>query len=661
MQNSFLKIDPYVKEGHVIETFRDFLYVTPEHSNPMEAGTEISMFISPETLSPEGFLVVDYQADSEREVTFVLEFYTGSELRFMMRSRMVPNARAKCVFELRFLDSSRAYPRKLDGSFKAYTEGAPTDLKDVTAVWLKVPSTPNLQGIRIYGLYSTESLPDLTVEGEPLVDSFGQNRLREFPGKIHSENELREYLERELSWAEANDAYPDAAYDLYGGYAAGPKFAATGRFYLTEKDGRAFFVDPLGNPFFSNGVCYGYRTGIYGMTDGFSSLFESLPDPEDSLFSKAYVKATEIPEFVKRNGREEAEKHRLVNFPAANFMRVFGEKWKEKYLTITRARLKKWGFNTLSVGVNDYGNEDTVNSLRFMKMPYTVTCKDFPMTETRLFRDFPDVFSREFSEKCEGFAEQLRPFSDDPYFIGYFVTNEPEWMFERHVNIAEIVWNSPTESETKKALRKVLSKRYDGSVPDDLKETDFLYLRDVMIEKYVSVSSEALRKAAPGALNLGMRYSSVQEGDFAGAEAFSVFSFNCYKKDPGEVFKIATEKSTRPFLVGEYQFGSLESGLLSGALITGKTEADRGTGIAEYLRRAFLTPRLVGVHYFEYNDQPLLGRFDGENMQIGFVNVCNKPYEICMDKVAAMNKKMYSVLFEGEVPPEEKWEAFYRF
>ena len=38
----------------------------------------------------------------------------------------------------------------------------------------------------------------------------------------------------------------------------------------------------------------------------------------------------------------------------------------------------------------------------------------------------------------------------------------------------------------------------------------------------------------------------------------------------------------------------------------------------------------VGCHWFQYRDQPLLGRGDGEAYQIGFVDVCDRPYpELC--------------------------------
>ena len=37
-------------------------------------------------------------------------------------------------------------------------------------------------------------------------------------------------------------------------------------------------------------------------------------------------------------------------------------------------------------------------------------------------------------------------------------------------------------------------------------------------------------------------------------------------------------------------------------------------------------PELVGTHYFQWADQPSTGRFDGENYNIGLVDVTDRPY-----------------------------------
>lgn len=60
----------------------------------------------------------------------------------------------------------------------------------------------------------------------------------------------------------------------------------------------------------------------------------------------------------------------------------------------------------------------------------------------------------------------------------------------------------------------------------------------------------------------------------------------------------------------------------------------------------------VGIHYFEMNDQPLLGRFDGENMAHGAIDVCNRPYKELIEHFKSTAAKMYE-LCDGQAPPTE--------
>ncbi|MBQ2012127.1 MAG: hypothetical protein II206_04995, partial [Bacteroidaceae bacterium] len=45
-----------------------------------------------------------------------------------------------------------------------------------------------------------------------------------------------------------------------------------------------------------------------------------------------------------------------------------------------------------------------------------------------------------------------------------------------------------------------------------------------------------------------------------------------------------------------------------------------------YVEQGFTHPGLVGVTYFTWNDQDILGRFDGENYNCGLIDVTNIPY-----------------------------------
>ena len=46
-------------------------------------------------------------------------------------------------------------------------------------------------------------------------------------------------------------------------------------------------------------------------------------------------------------------------------------------------------------------------------------------------------------------------------------------------------------------------------------------------------------------------------------------------------------------------------------------------------------------HWFQYRDQPLLGRGDGEAYEIGFVDVCDRPYPELTRAARAIGETMY--------------------
>jgi hypothetical protein len=60
----------------------------------------------------------------------------------------------------------------------------------------------------------------------------------------------------------------------------------------------------------------------------------------------------------------------------------------------------------------------------------------------------------------------------------------------------------------------------------------------------------------------------------------------------------------------------------------------------------------VGAHYFTLYDQSALGRFDGENYNIGFLDVCNRPYEPLAQAARASHERLYEVAV-GQIQPYE--------
>jgi len=104
-------------------------------------------------------------------------------------------------------------------------------------------------------------------------------------------------------------------------------------------------------------------------------------------------------------------------------------------------------------------------------------------------------------------------------------------------------------------------------------------------------------------------------------------SFNVYREElSGEEWR-RFHALGKPAMIGEFQFGSTDTGLFWPGLFDVAAEDQRGPAYATYLRSALANPDIVGCHWFQYVDEPLTGRLlDGENGNMGFVAVTDRPY-----------------------------------
>ena len=96
-----------------------------------------------------------------------------------------------------------------------------------------------------------------------------------------------------------------------------------------------------------------------------------------------------------------------------------------------------------------------------------------------------------------------------------------------------------------------------------------------------------------------------------------------------------------PVLSGEFHFGALDRGMFHTGLVGVADQAERAEAYKAYVRSALAHPHIVGCHWFQYADQCTVGRpLDGENYQIGFVDVADTPYpesvEACRDVAARL-------------------------
>ena len=104
-----------------------------------------------------------------------------------------------------------------------------------------------------------------------------------------------------------------------------------------------------------------------------------------------------------------------------------------------------------------------------------------------------------------------------------------------------------------------------------------------------------------------------------------------------------------PIIIGEYHFGTRDRGL-SMSLIQVRNQAERGIAYRHYSEQAFSYPNMIGISWFQWNDQEILGRNDGENYNIGLIDVTDRPYPYMVKAIRLTVKDMYKVHNQQQKP-----------
>jgi len=180
-----------------------------------------------------------------------------------------------------------------------------------------------------------------------------------------------------------------------------------------------------------------------------------------------------------------------------------------------------------------------------------------------------------------------------------------------------------------------------------------------MLRAYVEIPAKACRRADPNHMILGMRWAWISDPELVtGWENFDVFSINCYAVDPTEaVSRVVQLGVDLPVMIGEFHFGALDAGLTATGLEGVASQHDRGLAYRYYCERVAAHPNGVGCHYFQCYDQFLLGRFDGENYNIGLFDICSQPYPEMMKAVRECSRSLYQVACGKLAPTEEKAQS----
>jgi hypothetical protein len=498
-----------------------------------------------------------------------------------------------------------------------------------------------LSNLKGYYPYISPSDVTGTPDFYPFIDKFGQYIHEEWPGKIHSANEMEASYVTEMDELQLIDSPKN--FNKYGGWETGPTSNATGHFRVEKVDGKWWFIDPTGKLFWSHGpTCVRFSNAVTQINSR-EKFFQNLP-AENSEYNFCYSESRGIKTF---------------NFTESNLIRKFGEDWKEKSTELLYKRFRSWGMNT-------YANwsDPSIFLDDQYKVPYTATISSGGPRLDHNNKKFPDPFDPDFlislSENAKEVTSQTK---DDPYCIGYFVDNELSvW------NLADAAFKQDENGYAKQEFIEMLRLKYgdienlndkwltnfknwrEFSLTDELPESsavDASVFEKHLIDKYYKECAIAVKKYAPQKLYMGSRlhchyYPDDKREEYIikiAAEYCDIISFNRYRFIAEDL--ILPTGVDKPIIIGEFHFGALDRGYFHTGLRGVANQQQRAEAYISYMEGALRNDFLVGAHWFQYGAQAFTGRFDGENYQIGIVDICDNPYPEFINAIRNIGYKMY--------------------
>jgi hypothetical protein len=388
--------------------------------------------------------------------------------------------------------------------------------------------------------------------------------------------------------------------------------AQTGYFHVEQRNGAWWFIDPDGNPMLSIGV---NQIAYDGNAIDHSNNF-----PYRDAVEKLY--------------------------PDRNT-------WGLQAL----ARLRIWGFNTIGAWSDE--------QLFDRDVPYTVILDIAAHSGADWYHGRPlDVYDPQFERTADEIsAAEAAPRAGDHWLLGYFSDNELRWGpdWRGRENMLQMYLLLPTNSPGRQHALDFLRQRYHDDIGRldrawNIRAKDFALIGSagsgvafhadsdaflgMVATRYFAVCARAIHDADPNHLFLGAKFTDGTPAPAMQASSLAdVASIDIYDNDPRQTVRKLYDLSHKPILVAEFAFRAQDSGLPNtrGAGPRVPDQVARARAFAAYVTALESLPEAVGYHWFEWQDEPAQGRFDGENSNYGLVNIQDEPYASFVAAVKAAN------------------------
>jgi len=430
---------------------------------------------------------------------------------------------------------------------------------------------------------------------------------------------------------------------------------ATGFYRLEERGGRWWLVDPEGHPLLSQAVNHVTHRG----------------DRDIETDEWPYEQAVQ---------------------------EIYGD--EAAWADAAEERLRQWGFHHLGAWLAS-------GELRG-RMPEApiLGLSGVDWLEGDIADVYADGWELAVQEKA---ADEVADRVDDPLIVGWFLDNEMRWGVDWRgtEDLTDLSWELGPDTATRQRLEAFLNVQHDDDfdsfaaaweveglassweelwaleeLPDGGDEDRRVWEERYAL-RYFDVTADAVRAADPNHLLLGVRFISqmtpapVVE---AAGRHLDVVSVNRYELTEGleqllqdaspefartgEELEHFHELSGRPILISEFGYRAMDSGLPNSSppiQLVLETQAERAEHFTAFAHRHLAPPWGVGLHWFEWTDEPPGGRFDGEDSNWGLVSLADEPYAELVAVTATEGVAWAYDCWAPELakalepPPEDEW------
>jgi hypothetical protein len=274
--------------------------------------------------------------------------------------------------------------------------------------------------------------------------------------------------------------------------------------------------------------------------------------------------------------------------------------------------------------------------------------------------DCPFIFDPGFATFCEDYAQRLDVSKDDPWVIGNFSDNELPWsrkMLEKYLALPA------TDAGHIAAAEWLLARHGKAAGKPAITDADRAAFLGFAMDRYMTITSAAIRKHAPNHLILGPRLhapvNDLPEVFAALSRHVDIVCMNYYRvwtPNP-ELMEMWHRESGKPLMMTEFYAKGEDSGLANtgGAGWLVKTQKDRGAFYQNFTLGLLESGICVGWSWHRYADNdPADTKVDPSNRDSnkGIVSNRYEPFTELLKPMKSLNQHVHSIARLYDIPPK---------